>query len=121
MFKKKRRHFALILFLICPVIFSFLLAGENDIIDEAIYFFKANIFFRNYEIKVSIDRKGIFMQKNKVATIILLDILIEINKILSWVCVSVCSCICVYNWNHNFGPFLFINFTRLKSQWHYTK
>ena len=27
--------------------------GESDIIDEAIYHFKANIFFRNYEIKVS--------------------------------------------------------------------
>ena len=77
------------------MIFSFLLGGENDIIDEAIYFFKANIFFRNYEIKVSIDRKGIFMQKNKVATIILLDILIEINKILSWVCVCVFMHMCL--------------------------
>lgn len=28
-------------------------ASDNDIIDEAIYYFKANIFFRNYEIKVS--------------------------------------------------------------------
>lgn len=25
---------------------------EYDIIDEAIYFFKANVFFRTYEIKV---------------------------------------------------------------------
>lgn len=24
-----------------------------DIIDEAIYYFKANVFFKNYEIKVS--------------------------------------------------------------------
>ena len=27
-------------------------AGANDIIDEAIYFFKANVFFKSYEIKV---------------------------------------------------------------------
>lgn len=26
--------------------------GEQDIVDEAIYFFKANVFFRTYEIKV---------------------------------------------------------------------
>lgn len=25
---------------------------ESDIIDEAIYYFKANVFFKNYEIKV---------------------------------------------------------------------
>jgi actin related protein 2/3 complex subunit 3 len=25
---------------------------EQDIIDEALYFFKANVFFRTYEIKV---------------------------------------------------------------------
>lgn len=33
---------------------NFFLASENeDIIDEAIKFFRANIFFRNYDIKVS--------------------------------------------------------------------
>jgi len=26
--------------------------GEQDIIDEALYYFKANVFFRTYEIKV---------------------------------------------------------------------
>lgn len=26
---------------------------EQDIIDEALYFFKANVFFRTYEIKVT--------------------------------------------------------------------
>ena len=38
--------------------FFMLIATENeDIIDEAIKFFRANIFFRNYDIKVSqIDR-----------------------------------------------------------------
>lgn len=32
----------------------FVSVGDADIIDEAIYYFKANIFFRNYEIKVSV-------------------------------------------------------------------
>lgn len=27
---------------------------DSDIIDEAIYYFKANVFFKNYEIKVNI-------------------------------------------------------------------
>jgi len=30
------------------------LADDNDIIDEAMYFFKANVFFKQYEVKVSI-------------------------------------------------------------------
>lgn len=25
---------------------------DSDIVDEAIYYFKANVFFKNYEIKV---------------------------------------------------------------------
>lgn len=33
-------------------LFSFFLAKDTDIIDEAIYYFKANVFFKNYEIKV---------------------------------------------------------------------
>ncbi|XP_041379116.1 actin-related protein 2/3 complex subunit 3-A-like [Gigantopelta aegis] len=36
-------------------------AGEQDIIDEAIYFFKANIFFRSYEIKSEADRTLIYI------------------------------------------------------------
>ena len=28
------------------------LAKDTDIVDEAIYYFKANVFFKNYEIKV---------------------------------------------------------------------
>ena len=32
--------------------FLWISAGSNDIIDEAIYFFKANVFFKSYEIKV---------------------------------------------------------------------
>jgi actin related protein 2/3 complex subunit 3 len=27
--------------------------GDTDIVDESIYYFKANVFFRNYEIKVN--------------------------------------------------------------------
>merc|ERR1712038_190095 len=35
---------------------------ENiDIIDEAIYYFKANVFFRNYEIKSKADRTLIYV------------------------------------------------------------
>lgn len=33
--------------------FFFSLAKDTDIIDEAIYYFKANVFFKNYEIKVT--------------------------------------------------------------------
>lgn len=32
-------------------------AKDTDIIDEAIYYFKANVFFKNYEIKVRRDLK----------------------------------------------------------------
>ncbi|CAH1720713.1 unnamed protein product [Chironomus riparius] len=34
---------------------------EQDIIDESIYFFKANIFFRTYEVKNEIDRVLIYV------------------------------------------------------------
>lgn len=34
---------------------------EQDIIDEAIYYFKANIFFRTYEVKSEIDRVLIYI------------------------------------------------------------
>jgi len=33
-------------------------AGDFDIIDEALQFFKANVFFRNYEIKVIVAFVG---------------------------------------------------------------
>lgn len=33
-------------------LFAFLSGIDSDIIDEAIYYFKANVFFKNYEIKV---------------------------------------------------------------------
>lgn len=32
--------------------------GEQDIVDEALYFFKANVFFRTYEIKVRLIVTG---------------------------------------------------------------
>ncbi|KAL3856801.1 hypothetical protein ACJMK2_011518 [Sinanodonta woodiana] len=35
--------------------------SDFDIIDEAIYFFKANIFFRSYEIKSEADRTLIYI------------------------------------------------------------
>jgi hypothetical protein len=31
---------------------NFLNTSDMDIIDEAVYYFKANVFFRNYEVKV---------------------------------------------------------------------
>ncbi|XP_077532816.1 actin-related protein 2/3 complex subunit 3-B-like isoform X2 [Haemaphysalis longicornis] len=34
---------------------------ENDIIDEALYYFKANVFFRTYEIKNEADRVLIYL------------------------------------------------------------
>jgi len=34
---------------------------EKDIIDEALYYFKANVFFRNYEIKGEADRVLIYL------------------------------------------------------------
>jgi len=36
-------------------------ATEQDIIDEALYYFKANVFFRNYEIKSESDRLLIYV------------------------------------------------------------
>lgn len=36
----------------CSFLFSYS-AKDTDIVDEAIYYFKANVFFKNYEIKVS--------------------------------------------------------------------
>jgi len=35
--------------------------GEVDIIDEALYFFKANVFFRTYEVKGEADRLLIYL------------------------------------------------------------
>lgn len=35
--------------------------GETDIIDEALHYFKANVFFRNYEVKNESDRLLIYM------------------------------------------------------------
>ena len=35
--------------------------GDIDILDEALHFFKANVFFRNYEVKNESDRLLIYM------------------------------------------------------------
>uniref|UniRef100_A0A1A9VF12 Actin-related protein 2/3 complex subunit 3 n=1 Tax=Glossina austeni TaxID=7395 RepID=A0A1A9VF12_GLOAU len=34
---------------------------DNDIIDESLYYFKANVFFRTYEIKSEVDRVLIYI------------------------------------------------------------
>ncbi|XP_076364227.1 actin-related protein 2/3 complex, subunit 3A isoform X2 [Tachypleus tridentatus] len=36
-------------------------SGDMDIIDEVLYFFKANVFFRTYEIKNEADRVLIYL------------------------------------------------------------
>uniref|UniRef100_A0A9L0T1Z1 Actin related protein 2/3 complex subunit 3 n=1 Tax=Equus caballus TaxID=9796 RepID=A0A9L0T1Z1_HORSE len=36
-------------------------AKDTDIVDEAIYYFKANVFFKNYEIKNEADRTLIYI------------------------------------------------------------
>ncbi|ENN82527.1 hypothetical protein HUJ04_006035 [Dendroctonus ponderosae] len=36
-------------------------SAEQDIIDEALYYFKANVFFRTYEIKSEADRMLIYI------------------------------------------------------------
>lgn len=41
-------------FIFPSAIFDLLSGIESDIIDEAIYYFKANVFFKNYEIKVTV-------------------------------------------------------------------
>lgn len=40
------------MYMSCSWYFASLSGLDYDIIDEALYFFKANIFFKNYEIKV---------------------------------------------------------------------
>nr|ABL85457.1 actin related protein 2/3 complex subunit 3 [Suberites domuncula] len=35
--------------------------GSQDIIDEALYFFKANVFFKSYEVKSEADRVLIYL------------------------------------------------------------
>ncbi|XP_063702510.1 actin-related protein 2/3 complex subunit 3-like [Culicoides brevitarsis] len=35
--------------------------AEQDIIDEALYYFKANVFFRTYEVKSEVDRVLIYV------------------------------------------------------------
>lgn len=34
---------------------------DNDIIDEAIMYFRANVFFKNYEINTSADKLIVFL------------------------------------------------------------
>ena len=36
------------------ILWSFCSSGEEDVIDESLYFFKANVFFKSYEVKVQL-------------------------------------------------------------------
>lgn len=44
----------------CPFFFFFL-ADRTDIVDEAITFFRANVFFRNFDIKSLADKLLIYL------------------------------------------------------------
>ena len=35
--------------------------GESDVLDEVLYYFKANVFFRTYEVKSEADRLLIYL------------------------------------------------------------
>ncbi|XP_057620584.1 actin-related protein 2/3 complex subunit 3 isoform X1 [Chionomys nivalis] len=52
----RERHFVRVLGLE-----GWLSAKDTDIVDEAIYYFKANVFFKNYEIKNEADRTLIYI------------------------------------------------------------
>ena len=53
----------LIFFLFAKMVYSQLvfLVAEMDVIDEALHYFKANVFFRTYEIKSDADRVLIYV------------------------------------------------------------
>lgn len=36
------------------ILWSFFSLGEEDVIDESLYYFKANVFFKSYEVKVQL-------------------------------------------------------------------
>ncbi|KAL6203470.1 hypothetical protein ACLB2K_027170 [Fragaria x ananassa] len=42
-------------------VFQFFCANRTDIVDEAITFFRANVFFRNFDIKSSVDKLLIYL------------------------------------------------------------
>lgn len=41
-----------LVFVSVMTLYPFYLAADQDIIDEALYYFKANVFFKSYEVKV---------------------------------------------------------------------
>ena len=41
------------LYQICDDLYQLYADDDQDIIDEALYYFKANVFFKSYEVKVS--------------------------------------------------------------------
>ncbi|TKC50236.1 hypothetical protein EI555_000729, partial [Monodon monoceros] len=49
---------------------------DTDIVDEAIYYFKANVFFKNYEIKNEADRTLIYI------TLYISECLKKLQKVL---------------------------------------
>ncbi len=53
---------------LCPV-------DEDDIIDEVLNYFRANVFFRNFEIKGAADRTLIYL------TLHVVQVLVKMEKI----------------------------------------
>ncbi len=50
-------------------------ADEDDIIDEVLNYFRANVFFRNFEIKGAADRTLIYL------TLHVVQVLVKMEKI----------------------------------------
>ncbi len=69
----------------------FISGVDSDIIDEAIYYFKANVFFKNYEIKVIYNFPLVYLTKCKINMYAHVYVFSPLD-ILSTLCA--CSCVC---------------------------
>lgn len=54
-------HIILMFYLRCALISVDIISDKVDIVDEAISFFRANVFFRNFDIKSSADKLLIYL------------------------------------------------------------
>lgn len=65
---------------------------EQDIIDEALYFFKANVFFRTYEIKV-VHFKGLILPPDNCNSELLLPLQSEADRVLIYITLFITECL----------------------------
>lgn len=65
----------------------------SDIIDEALYYFKANIFFRTYEIKVRIVHVWLILSKTSVTDYSLHLLQNEADRVLIYITLFITECI----------------------------